>query len=212
MRKISNEFKVGLFVLCCLAGLMYLTYRTGKLSFHRGGYRLYVIFGEISGLEKKAPVMLNGMRVGKVDDIKISYTNNKTRSILTLWLEDRAKIMDDAVVSIKTLGLMGEKYIQIASYSGKEFIKPESVLEGKPYLDMDSLIEQAQIISKDVSQQVNKLVENLNYAVEDNRGNIAGIIKNLENASKNFDDFSADIKQHPWRLLMKEKEEPKKRK
>lgn len=210
MRKYSNEFKVGIFVLLCIGGLFYLTYRTGKLNIKKGGYRIYVVFDEIAGLEKKAPVALNGVKVGKVEDIKISYGNNTTRSILTLWLDEQAKIRDDAVVSVRTLGLMGEKYIQITSSSGKDFIKPESILEGRPYLDMDTLIEQTQSISKDISQQVNKLVTNLNFAVEDNRGNIAEIIKNLESASKNFEEFSADVKQHPWKLLMKEKEKQQK--
>jgi ABC-type transporter Mla subunit MlaD len=169
-----------------------------------------VIFNDIAGLEKKAPVMLNGLEVGKVDDINITYDNAGTSITLKLWLDDKAKVREDAIVSIKTLGLMGEKFIQISSAGDKGFIAPGATLSGKPYMDIDALLEQAQIMTRDISTQVNKLVANLNGTVEDNKGNVSQIIKNLEVTSKNFEEFSDDIKRHPWKLLIKTKEKPKK--
>ena len=208
MKKLNfnNEFKVGLFVLLCIAGLMYLVLSTTKMNVKNGGYNIYVTFNDIAGLEKKAPVMLNGLEVGKVDDINISYDNNNTMITLKLWLDGLAKIRQDAIVSIKTLGLMGEKFIQISSTGSKDFINPDTVLYGRPYLDIDALLEQAQIMTKDISTQVNKLVVNLNGTVEDNKENVSQIIKNLEVTSKNFEEFSDDIKRHPWKLLIKTKE------
>jgi ABC-type transporter Mla subunit MlaD len=78
-------------------------------------------------------------------------------------------------------------------------------------MDIDALLEQAQSITKDVSTQVNKLVATLNSTVEDNKGNISQIVKNLEVTSKNFEEFSDDIKRHPWKLLIKTKEKPAKK-
>ncbi|MDD2689085.1 MAG: MlaD family protein [Candidatus Omnitrophica bacterium] len=211
MKKITNEFKVGLFVILCVLGLVYLTYSTGKLNIKKEGYHIYVVFNEVAGLEKKAPVMLNGLEIGKVDDIKPSYDNDRTQITLKLWVNKEAKIRENPVITIKTLGLMGEKYIHIASSNGRDFIEPEAILEGKPYLDLDALLQEAQTISKDISQQVNKLVVSLNNTVDDNKGNVSSIIKNLEATSKNFEDFSADIKSHPWKLLFKTKEKPQKK-
>lgn len=212
MKKITNEFKVGLFVILCLLGLVYLTYSTGKLNVKKEGYHIYVLFDEVAGLEKKAPVMLNGLEIGKVDDIKLSYDNDRTQVMLKLWINKEAKIRENPVIAIKTLGLMGEKYIQIASSGGRDFIEPGATLGGKPYLDLDALLEEAQTISKDISQQVNKLVVSLNTTVDENKGNVSSIIKNLEVTSKNFEEFSADIKSHPWKLLFKTKEKPQKNK
>jgi phospholipid/cholesterol/gamma-HCH transport system substrate-binding protein len=206
MKKYTNEFKVGLFVIACLMGLFYLTYSTGKLNLKKGGYHIYVVFNEVAGLEKKAPVMLNGLEVGKVEDINVSYDNDKTEVVLRLWLDSAAKIRENPVVSIKTLGLMGEKYIQISSSEGKDFLQPGTRLYGRPYLDIDALLEQAQTVSQDITQQVNKLLVNLNSTVDNNKDDIGTIIKNLEASSKNFQEFSADIKAHPWKLLFKTKE------
>lgn len=206
MKKYTNEFKVGLFVLFCLVGLFYISYRTGKMNIKKDGYYIYVLFDEVAGLEKKAPVMLNGLEVGKVEDIDISYENDKTQIVLKLWLEKQAKIRENPKVSIKTLGLMGEKYIQISSSEGKNFIAPGELIPGKPYLDLDALMEQAQAISKDISKQIDKLLASLNTTLDENKDNLAQIIKNLGAASSNFEEFSEDIKKHPWKLLFKTKE------
>jgi phospholipid/cholesterol/gamma-HCH transport system substrate-binding protein len=204
----NNEFKVGLFVVLCLLGLGYLIVSSNKSNMKKGGYNIHVTFNDIAGLEEKAPVMLNGLEVGKVDDIDILYDEAGTAITLKLWLDDKAKVREDAVVSIKTLGLMGEKFIQISSAGNSEFLKPGATLKGKPYMDIDALLEQAQIMTRDISTQVNKLVINLNSTVEDNKGSVSQIVKNLEATSKNFEEFSDDIKRHPWKVLIKTKEKP----
>lgn len=209
MKKYANEFKVGLFFVLCLVGLFYLLFSTGKLDINKKVYHIYVVFDEIAGLAKKAPVMLNGFEVGKVDGIRISYDENKTRMVLKILLEGDVKIRENAVVSIKTLGLMGEKYIQIASNTGENFIAPGTMLEGKPYQDLDVLMEEAQTIALNVEElatDLKALVKNLNLNIDTNKDSINQIIKNLEVTSKNFEEFSADIKRNPWKLIFKQKE------
>jgi len=212
MKKYTNEFKVGLFVVLCVAGLFYLSYSTGKLNIKRPGYHIYVMFNEVAGLEEKAPVMLNGLEMGKVDDINVSYENDRTQLVLKIWLEEKAKIRENPEIAIKTLGLMGEKYIQISSSEGKDFIEPDAVLYGKSYMDLDTLMEEAQIMSRDITKQLETLVANLNVTVEGNQDTITNIVKNLETSSKNFEEFSSDIKRHPWKLLFKGKEKKEKKK
>ena len=146
--------------------------------------------------------MLNGMEIGKVDEVKFIYDNDKTQIKLKLWLKQDARIRENPVISIKTMGLMGEKFIQISSSRGANFIAPEAVLSGNPYLDIDSL-------TKDVSaltEEVKKLAAGLNDTLDDNKDKISQIVVNLEATSKNFQEFSDDIKQHPWKLLFKGKE------
>jgi phospholipid/cholesterol/gamma-HCH transport system substrate-binding protein len=202
MKKYGNEFMVGLFIILCVLGFFYLIYSTGKLDFKKEGYYIYVIFDDISGVQKKAPVMLNGMEIGKVDEVKFVYDNDKTQIRLKLWLKAEARIRENPVISIKTMGLMGEKFIQISSSRGVNFIAPEVVLSGNPYLDIDSL-------TKDVSaltEEVKKLAAGLNDTLDGNKDKISQIVVNLESTSKNFQEFSDDIKQHPWKLLFKGKE------
>ncbi|MFA6280999.1 MAG: MlaD family protein [Candidatus Omnitrophota bacterium] len=200
MKKYGNEFKVGLFIVVCVIGLVAVTFATGKVNVKKEGYNLYVTFDEIAGLGKKAPVMLNGFEVGKVEDIQVSDTENSTKITLKLWLDRKAKVRDCAEISIKTMGLMGEKYIQIASHNGN-FIKDGSTVAGKPYMDIDSLMDQTKILA----EEARKLSANLNNTVEGNKDEIAVIIKNLETTSKNVEEMTADLKANPWKLLSKPK-------
>jgi len=66
-------------------------------------------------------------------------------------------------------------------------------------------------MAKDVTTQVNKLLVNLDGTVSDNKASVSQIVKNLETTSKNFEEFSDDIKRHPWKLLIKTKEKPAKK-
>ena len=142
MKKYSNEFKVGIFFIVCVLAFIYLVVSTGKLDIKQGGYHIYVVFDEIAGLDVKAPVMLNGREVGKVENIEISYKNNETKNVLKIWIAEEAKIRQEAQVSIKTLGLMGEKYVQIAANKGDQFLEAGAILIGKSYMDLDILMEQ----------------------------------------------------------------------
>ncbi|MBU2102675.1 MAG: MlaD family protein [Candidatus Omnitrophota bacterium] len=210
MKKITNEFKVGFFIILCITGLVYLTFSTGKVQVKKEGYRIYAVFDEVAGLNKKAPVTLNGLEVGKVEDITVVYDEETTKIKLTLWLDQRARPRSDAVVSIKTMGLMGEKYIQISSRAGRDFIAPGAVLTGKPYMDLDVVMEQAQVLQEGIgglTDEVKKLAVAINETVDENKDDISRIVENIESVTKNFEDFSADVKMHPWKILYKTKEE-----
>jgi phospholipid/cholesterol/gamma-HCH transport system substrate-binding protein len=202
MKKYGNEFKVGLFFIICVLGFLYLSYSTGKIGIKKDGYYIYVTFNDVAGLDSKAPVMLNGLEVGKVDDIQVSYDGQDTNIVLKIWLDADAKIRDNPTVYIKTLGLMGEKYIQISSTEGEGFIKPDTNLKGRPYVDMDLLLDNV----NSLTDEVKKLSTNLNYTVESNQDKISKIITNLESASFNLDEFTEDVKRHPWKLLFRTKE------
>ena len=203
VKKYTNEFKVGVFVLICLLGFLYISAKTGKVNIKgKKGYFIYVTFNEIAGLDVQAPVMLNGMEVGKLDAIDILDQDGTTKIKLKLWLSQDAKIRSKPAISIKTLGLMGEKYIQIASNAGNGFINAGTILEGSPYVDMDVLFANVNTLT----EEIRKLSTNLNYTVESNQDKISSTITHLESASINMDEFTQDIKQHPWKLLFKTKE------
>ncbi|MBU1524644.1 MAG: MCE family protein [Candidatus Omnitrophica bacterium] len=233
MKKYSNEIKVGVFFIVCLIGLLYLTVSTGKFHIKKRGYNIYVVFDDVAGLGKDSPVMINGLEAGRVQGIEFTQ-EGETKIKLKLLLQPDVKIWDNSKVSIKTLGFMGEKYVHIASFKGKEFIKPQAQLLGKSPLDMEVLLGEAETLSKNINtlaEEAKKLAETLNMTVGENRQSLsrvisnAGeiterldftlrkngksldqIIKNLEKISINFEEFSEDIKRRPWKLLFKTKE------
>jgi len=216
IKKLTNEIKVGLFVIACLLGLFYMTYSTGKLDIKKKGYSVYVVFKETAGLGRKAPVMLNGLEVGKVDEVKPFYEGNKTLISLKLWLEEQAKIREGSKFSIQMMGLMGEKYIQIASSENEKFIAPESTLYGDPYVDLsilitnlNTMVEENRATLKSAIANFDKVLVNANGVVSENKDSLARTIQNFETTSQNFEEFSDDLKRNPWKLLFRVKEKPR---
>ena len=108
---------------------------------------------------------------------------------------------------------MGEKYVQIASHDCSKFVQPGQTLKGKSMMDMDVLMEQAVSLGSkldDLLAEVKSISEKVNSMVDENMPSINNIVVSLEKTSNNFEELSADLKRHPWKLLFKTKEKKKK--
>ncbi len=123
----SREIKVGVLVLAALVILMVGTFLIGEKSnlFVRKN-RYFVRFESVSGLGTGSPVQLNGVNVGDVTEIVLP--RDVTKTLLTVWVSvDRnyqGRIRRDSVAAIKTLGLLGDKYIEITSGSAASEVVP----------------------------------------------------------------------------------------
>lgn len=233
MKRISNEVKVGIFFIIFMTGLLWLIVSTGKFHIKEKGYNIYISFGDVGGLEKNSPVMLNGLQIGRVQDAKVSYSWGGTKIILKIFVRNGIKIGNDALVSIKTLGVMGEKYVHISSWKAEEFLEPEALIEGRIPSDMDAFLNEAELFSKNASElavnvndivkknsetlsktisNMNKMFDRLNYILTEHQEDIDQLISSAGNAFKNFEEFSEDIKNHPWKLLFKTEKKENKRK
>lgn len=218
MKKIANEIKTGIMVVICILILLFLTVKTGGMGTFKKGYDLKVQFNYASGIKKGAPVQLTGVEVGEVKDVKIDYDENGTKVILSVWLDRSARLREDSKAYIATMGLMGEKYLELTRGSkDSPFLKEGSLIIGKEPLAMEEVMDKAMVIADNLNAGVSdlrKLTKDVNLTLADNRAEIDEVIKNMNDTSKNFKEFSDDIKRHPWKLLVKtkEKKEDKKEK
>lgn len=105
------EIGVGLFMLVGIAALAYLSVNLGRVDlFGARGYTVYADFPTVGGLKSGAAVEIAGVSVGRVDSIRL----NDYLARVTLRIESGISLQDDAIVSIKTKGLIGEKFVQIS--------------------------------------------------------------------------------------------------
>ena len=139
MKNRAVEIAVGLFVLAGLACAAYLTVKLGKMEvLGSAGYDVKARFIDVTGLKPGAGVELAGVRVGRVLDIHLSPDR---RAIVSMRIDDAVKLTDDAIVSVKTSGLIGDKYVKITPGGGGEPVKPGMVLtETESSLDIQELI------------------------------------------------------------------------
>jgi len=204
--KITNEFKTGLIVVAAiLAGVVFYV-KTTDLS--AKPYRLKTFFNYAEGIKADSIVKLSGVDVGRVENIEFKYTPD-TKIELTLALDKKAKVHEDSLAFISTSGMIGDAYIGITSGSAdKPFVKDGAMIASEDPVEMRKLMKKADAISENLDKtllEVKSLASNVNNVVADNKTRIDSITSNLESTAVNFKEFSEDIKQHPWKLLMKGK-------
>lgn len=207
---LTNEVKTGFLVLICLGILIVLTVSVGKFGIFQEQYKIKVLFNWVAGVENDAPVRLSGVGAGKVESVQLAYKGDETKVLLTLLLDSGAKLREDSKAYVTTLGLMGEKYIELTAGSkGLPFLKAGSTIIGEDPMRIEDMMDIGKRIAEEVETtlgDIRKLAKNLDDTVVDNRENIDDIIANLNRTTANFEEFSDDIKRNPWKLMIKAKE------
>ncbi len=210
--RMTNEAKTGIIVLVSAALLGVLVLKVGNFTLFQKGYTVKSRFHFTAGVKRYAPVRLSGVDVGEVKDIRLIY-GDETLIELDLWLQDGVKVRLDSKATVTTLGLMGEKYIEVlAGTKDAIYAKDGDLIPGEDPVRLEDLIEVATTVAEDISQMakdISHLSKRIDETVADNRPKIDVIFDNLEETSENFKDFSQDIKYHPWKILAKGKEKSK---
>ena len=140
MRDSKLELGVGLFVLLGLAALVYLTVKLGAGEFVGGDtYKVEARFANTGGLSTGALVMLAGVSVGRVEGIVLDPADYS--AIVEMRLRSGVKVPADTMASIKTSGLIGDKYIALAPGAEEEFLEPAArIIETESAVELESLI------------------------------------------------------------------------
>ena len=138
MKRFTLEVIVGLFVLLGLGALGYLSIRLGQLQLGQGRtYDLTAVFPTVAGLRVGAAIEIAGVQVGRVQDISLS----NYAADVTLRLEKQVQLQEDAIASIRTRGLIGEKYVSITPGGSDRILKPGGrIREVEPPIDIETLI------------------------------------------------------------------------
>lgn len=138
MRKFDLELAVGIFVIVGLVCLGYLSINLGKVEFFGTGY--YVVraeFERAGGIKSGASVEIAGVEVGRVKSIKLE----NYQAVLFLSIRNDVRIQEDAIASIRTKGIIGEKYIQITPGGSEVFIADGGrIRETESALDLEELL------------------------------------------------------------------------
>jgi phospholipid/cholesterol/gamma-HCH transport system substrate-binding protein len=140
MKKFTMETIVGIFVIFGLLCVGYMTVKLGKVDFlSDDSYPLVAKFTSVSGLRIGSPVNILGIDVGRVEKITMDQENQK--AVVKIKVKKDIKIYDDAIASIKTEGLIGDKYLSIEPGGGGDILQPNGVItDTQAAVDIESLI------------------------------------------------------------------------
>jgi phospholipid/cholesterol/gamma-HCH transport system substrate-binding protein len=139
MKKISQEFMVGLFLVAGFLAFVYISLQLGDLPFLslRNHYQVTARFNDVSGLKEGAAVELAGVPIGRVQSIVLS----NDRAQLIMQIQDGLEITSDAIASIRTRGIIGDKYVRITPGGSDDLLSPGGeIFETESAVDLEELV------------------------------------------------------------------------
>ncbi len=157
-RKSNFEMKVGIFVFTGIVLLTIIVFSIGDFYTIKKGYTINVLFNFVNGIDIGAPVRYAGFEVGEVRDINIVYDQETSKPMveLTVWLNEKTRINEDARAYINTLGLLGEKYLEIMPGN------PESRILKKG----DTLTGRDPVSTEEISREVHTTLLKLGTTID----------------------------------------------
>jgi len=195
------ELKVGAFIFVSLIILVVFVLLIGDFKDWSNRYNVKIIFGFVDGVKAGSPVRFAGLDVGEVkgvDVINPALTNNTAEVQVIVRLKGHIKIPKDSQAWVNTLGLLGEKYIEIMP--GKDYaqvLKDQDTITGKDPIAMHAIMASLYDAVGDLRQTIERLSK------------AEGTIGKLLYDDKIYNDLDAlvqDIKKYPWKLFYRTKE------
>jgi phospholipid/cholesterol/gamma-HCH transport system substrate-binding protein len=140
MKKYTNETVAGVFVFIGLILIGYLTIKLGNVSFlGDDSYPLYAKFKSVSGLRVGNSVEMLGLKVGNVSNFSMDQEDQVVQ--VEFRIDNGILVYEDAIASIKTSGLIGDRYVSIDPGGGGDMLKPGGIIiETESPVDLQELI------------------------------------------------------------------------
>jgi len=185
MFSLSSEAKVGLFVLVGLIILGYMSFQIGKQTLGlKRGYTLDVVFDSAAGLDRDASVQIAGVEVGRVESISLK----EGKALVRLRIGANVKLEKDVIASIKTHGILGDKYVEIyPGTRGAAYLAPgEQISRTERQTDIDRMLNQLSLIADDVRG----VTSSLNRVLAGQAGEeaISSILTNTRDLTRNLNN------------------------
>jgi len=197
--KTKMELKVGIFVFIGIVILFTFILSIGGFKTWTSRYQANFIFNFVNGVKYGAPVRFAGVDVGEVKEINLFFNpqEQKTKIRIVCWIKNNVRIPIDSTVWVNTLGLLGEKYIEIMP--GKDYSKclaSGQDLVGVDPLSMHEVVRLADDIAKNLNESIIK--------IKNKEGTIGKLLYD-DKIYNELDALIVDLRKHPWKLFWKSK-------
>ncbi len=199
------ELKVGIFVFIGLAILTTFILSMKDFKNMTVGYEVNFIFNFANGVKIGAPVRFAGVDVGEIKEINFITTPDdpKPKVRIVGSVKKEIKVPVDSTVWVNTLGLLGEKYIEIMpGKDSSNIIAPKQTLVGVDPIPMQEVSVLARDIAKHLDESLVRIV---------NKEGTVGKLLYDDTIYKELEALVTDIRKHPWKLFIKTKEKPEKK-
>lgn len=178
----KREVRLGLFLAVFFVLVIILMIFVGDVLeiFKSQGYRIYAVFDSALGLEKNASVKMAGIKIGSVGDISLE----RRRARVTMTIDPDCQIPSGSKATLASLGILGEKYLEIVPSQENTFYQPEAVMDSLPSVSFDQLGS----LMMSMGDEIKRAVNSVNQALEKDLGpNLKQALANLESLTGELD-------------------------
>lgn len=198
--KTKLELKVGIFVFIGLVILVIFILSIGGFKTWSSGYNISLNFKFVNGVKVGAPVRFAGVDVGEIKKVHLEFVPQENRSNvrLNVWIRSIIKIPVDSSVWVNTLGLLGEKYVEIIP--GKDYVnclKDGQSLAGVDPLPIHEIFNRAENVMRNLDEGLS--------GIRNKEGSLGKLIYD-EKVYNELEAMVTDLRKNPWKLFFKPKE------
>jgi phospholipid/cholesterol/gamma-HCH transport system substrate-binding protein len=186
----TREAKIGVFLGGTILIVATLIFIVGDLStwFKKPGYSLSAYFPSVTGLENRAAVRLAGVKIGTVREIKLA----ERRAQLVLNIFPQFRVPRGSKAAMASLGLIGEKYIEITPSEETTYYEPGDILESTAAVSFDQL----GVLLLSIGEEIKGVSQSLRQITgEESQRNLQEILQNLNSFSGELDGFLEENKE-----------------
>jgi len=135
------EMTVGVFVIVGLLAISWLAIKVGQGGgLGAAGYPLIANFDDAGGVRKGSDIMMAGVVIGRIDSVQLTDNDHAT---MILRVDEDVKISEDAFASVRTKGIIGDRFIRITQGMEDDILAPGDEIE-----ETESAINIEDLISK----------------------------------------------------------------
>lgn len=206
----KKEVKWGLFVSVAVGLFFVMFFMLGELSMFKKGYTIYATYTFANGLDSNAPVRLGGISIGTVKKIEMKEDETgRTYILVTMWIEQNIRLREGSRFYINTMGLLGEKYIEISQGEPTNpHIQPLTIVKGINPMSTEELFAKGNEIASDLKEIMGQLrmimdknsledfrriVKNMGDVLYQTKGILSDNRENIKISTSNLTASSQDL-------------------
>ena len=181
----KREIKIGIFMTIAIFMLAAFIFVVGDFSvlFRKPGYLLNVVFDSAGGLEKRAVVRMAGVKIGYVKDIRLK----ESRANVILSIDSGIEVPQGSKATLASIGILGEKHIEVLPGEGPGFYQPDEILGGIPPVSFDQMGTMLLTVGEEF-REVGRVFSEM-FGGEETRANLRDTLNNLSSFSEDLKEF-----------------------
>lgn len=186
-----RELKIGIFLAGTFLILGIFIFIVGDFStwFRKSGYELVAYFQTATGLEKQAAVRLAGVRIGYIKEIRLA----KRQAEVVMSISSKYQVPKGSKAALASLGLIGEKYVEITPGDQAANFEPGGAMESTPAISFDQIGALALSIGEEIKSVSKSLSE---ITGQESRTDIRETLRNLNSFTDDLKNFMDENKQN----------------